>query len=506
MLTDADTQQAREKGIPPEELRRQLNLFANGVTVPKLIQPCTVGRGIIRLDAAGRQAAMDAFQQFSEKNQIIKFVPASGAATRMFKALSALYHDNDKPSGADAAVLEKFYAHLSQFAFYPALAEAARRAGTPLETLLAEKRHQKILELLLTNKGLGLEGLPKGLIPFHRYKDQSQTAFAEHLAEAQELLGERGGSCRVHFTVAPEHQHRVAEHIQAAAGDHAATVDFSTQHPATDTIAADMDNTPFRDENGRLVFRPGGHGALLSNINELAAEIVFIKNIDNVAIAPVRQAHTGDLQVLCGLLIHQRQRMVDFLRNLDPTNPDPDTVAEIQAFVETDLQMEPSASLRQGSLAEQVNMLRRILDRPLRVCGVVKHAGEPGGGPFLVQDSHGRRSPQIIEQAQVDISDPEQKKIWESSTHFNPVIMAASLYDHTGRPYDLRRFADPSAGIITEKSRNGRTLKALEHPGLWNGSMADWNTIFVELPAAVFTPVKTVFDLLRDGHLQDIAR
>ncbi|MFP4446285.1 MAG: DUF4301 family protein, partial [Desulfosudaceae bacterium] len=390
---------------------------------------------------------------------------------------------------------------------YPGLAEASHRAGSPLETLLAEKRHLKILELLLTDKWLGLEGLPKGLIPFHRYKDgHCPTAFAEQLAEARELFGERDGSCRVHFTVSPEHKRRVAEHIQTAVRNRAAAVDFSTQHPATDTIAADLDNTPFRDENGRLLFRPGGHGALLSNLNELAADIVFIKNIDNVAIAPVRQAHTGDLQVLCGLLILQQQRLFDFLRGLDKQRPDDDTVAALLAFVEKDLQVEPPASIRNGSLAEQVDFLRRILDRPLRVCGVVKHAGEPGGGPFLVQDSRGRRSPQIIEQAQVDMDDPEQKQIWESSTHFNPVIMAAGLCDHAGRPYDLRRFADPSAGIITEKSRNGRTLQALEHPGLWNGSMADWNTIFVELPAAVFNPVKTIFDLLRDGHQQDTSR
>ncbi|MFO8049586.1 MAG: DUF4301 family protein [Desulfosudaceae bacterium] len=500
MLTDSDLQQIESRGLSRAEIERQLDLFKKGVTVPELIAPCTIGQGIRRLSANDQKPALDAFKAALSRDRIFKFIPASGAATRMFKELAAAFYPPGPPSAGEDATLEKLYDQIDQFAFYPELIEAARRAGEELDDLIAKKRSDRILELLLTPAGLGLDRLPKGMIPFHRYEDKSRTAFEEHLAEARELFGPAASHCRVHFTVAPDHQAMVADHVRSAGRDEPLTVEFSTQQPSTDTIAAAPDNTPFRDENGRLVFRPGGHGALLTNLNQLEADLAFIKNIDNVAIAQVRQANLNDLKALCGLLIELRQQIFGFLEELDQKTPDQTVLENMLGFVREELLVTPPQAVLTGTRPEQVDFLRTTLDRPLRVCGVVRHEGEPGGGPFLIRDGRGNQSLQIIEAAQVDMDNPEQQQIWESSTHFNPVILACGLRDHTGRPFDLTRFADPEAGLITEKSLNGQPLKALEHPGLWNGAMAYWNTVFVELPATTFNPVKTVFDLLRAGH------
>jgi hypothetical protein len=513
----ADLDDIRAHGLSPDAVRDQLRLFARGVSTPELIAPCTINNGIMPLDTEAAKRLTAIFRKAADKGRITKFVPASGAATRMFKELIAARQNSDEKKLISDKSVAALLDNLNRFACHDALVSAMKRDGLSCHDLIAAGRPAAVLEYLLTPKGLGYAGLPKGLILFHRYRDGSavepscRTAFEEHLAEATELFADTNRCCRAHFTVPLTHETAIEEHIRTA-GEHLfkqygvmPEVTFSRQDPSTDTVAAAGDNTPFRDRDGRLLFRPGGHGALLNNLDNLQGDILFIKNIDNIAMAPVRRKTAPALAAMCGLLIELQEKIFSFLERLAAAAADKELVEEITAWASKHLNLFLNDIITGNAPDEEKRILRARLNRPLRICGVVRNVGEPGGGPFWIKDSRGDISVQIVESAQVDMTAARQKEIWHSSTHFNPVIIACAVRDFTGKPFRLADFSDPLAGIITEKSKDGQSLKALEHPGLWNGAMAYWNTVFVELPSDAFNPVKTLFDLLRNGHCVDTA-
>ncbi len=514
MFSETDLKDINNHGLAPETVRKQLRLFAAGVTTPSLIAPCTLDNGVITFDAPAMERLAGIFAPVAAAGRVTKFVPASGAATRMFKKLIGALHNADKQDPAGDETVTRLTENIDRLACYPELTEVMAKDGLNCRELIAAGNQATVLEYLLTPKGLAYADLPKGLIPFHRYPDETaqasdvRTAFEEHLAEAAELFADKDNRCRVHFTVPIKHEKAVREHVRTAVAHVreqygiVSEVTFSTQHPATDTIAAAEDDTPFRDRDNRLVFRPGGHGALLKNLEDLQGDIVFIKNIDNIAVEPVRRKTAPALAALCGLLVELQQRLFSALQRLEAGDTDLAFLKDTAAWAGQNLNLPINDALFDNGPDQAAKSLQARLNRPLRVCGVVKNVGEPGGGPFWVQDHQGEVSVQIVEAAQVDMSDERQKDIWMSSTHFNPVIIACGVRDFTGQPFALNAFSDPRAGIITEKSKDGQNLKALEHPGLWNGAMAFWNTVFVELPQEAFNPVKTLFDLLGSGHRQ----
>jgi hypothetical protein len=373
------------------------------------------------------------------------------------------------------------------------------------EARMSEMFHKDVLDCVLTADGLNLANAPKGLIKFHAYPDHARTAFEEHLVEAALYTQDRNRNARLHFTVSPEQRPLVADHIERARHLYEKQgltyeVTFSVQKPSTDTIAVNMDNEPFRDSRGHLVFRPGGHGALLRNLNELQGDIVFIKNIDNVVPDRLKHETVRHKKALGGYLIELQNKILAYLRVLKDGHPDDRLLDEIFEFAGHSLSIAPAGGLRHQTRDEKVHFLFSMLNRPLRVCGMVKNEGEPGGGPFWVRHPDHTLSIQIVESSQVNMGSMPQRSIWESSTHFNPVDLVCGVRNGWGMPFDLTVFTDPETGFISVKSREGQDLKALELPGLWNGAMAHWNTAFVEVPSTTFAPVKTILDLLRREH------
>ncbi len=511
MFTEKDLAAFRERGITREEVERQLELFRKGFPFADIRRPATPGDGILVFGEEEKKRLAEKYGKDPEERSVVKFVPASGAASRMFKKLFA-YHEAWKKGGrlqgkpAPDDEMARFFEGLRRFAFAEELEEILRRQyGKELGTLLAEKRFGEIVEGVLFTPGLGYGALPKGLILFHRYPEGPRTAFEEHLAEGALYATSHGDMVNLHFTVSPEHKERFRERFRRKErffSEHFGVhyhVDYSVQKPSTDTVAVDPENRPFRKEDGTILFRPGGHGALLENLNELKEAVIFIKNIDNVVPDRLKDETVFHKKVLGGLLLELTDEIHRWLRRMDEDLLDRTELQELERFARDHLMLHVPEV--EGDAAERQRTLYDLLHRPLRVCGMVRNEGEPGGGPFWVADSHGHLSLQIVESAQIDMNDPEKKAIVERSTHFNPVDIVCSVYDHRGKKYDLRQYVDPGTFFISRKSYDGRELKALELPGLWNGSMARWTTIFVEVPPATFHPVKTVLDLLRPEHL-----
>ncbi len=512
IFTDVDLAQIHEHGLNEVDILAQIDVFIHGIPAVKLDRPCTINDGIVRLRNEEMESLVDILRDAALAGRVMKFVPASGAATRMFKSLLSCYHKHFKP-GAKPLTLNDFIDNpdyddilrmkdnCGKFAFSGRLKQTVSADGKEVETLINEGRCDLILAYLLTEKGLNYSSLPKGLIDFHCYADHVRTSFMEHLVEAADYIKDKQGKIRLHFTISPEHRQPFQEHLEQVrgvieTGSTRCEVTFSVQKPSTDTIAVDHDNVPFRNVDGSLVFRPGGHGALLENLNDLKADIVFIKNIDNVVPDRLKPEICRYHQILGGYLVKLQQRIFSYLQGLDDAVPADSLLAEITAFVRDFLGIKiPSAA---GD--KRVEFLRQKLNRPLRVCGMVKNEGEPGGGPFWVRGPDQGCSRQIVESSQVDFSASDQADIWQRSTHFNPVDLVCALRDYRGEPFDLHEFSDPDTGFIAVKSSEGKELKALEHPGLWNGAMAEWNTVFIEVPARTFNPVKSVFDLLRPAH------
>jgi Domain of unknown function (DUF4301) len=435
-------------------------------------------------------------------------VPASGAASRMFKALfefkDAFQHAQADEQLAKNKALTAFFKDLRKFAFYQNLEESMAAKGLNLSQALADKKYDLVLANLLEDSGLGYGNLPKGLLQFHSYESFTRTPAEEHLVEGANYAKDAQGKVLLHFTVSPEHRSRFDELMAKVKNRYekeygvSYEIGFSEQKLSTDTIAVGLDNQPFRNKDGSLLFRPAGHGALLENLNELDADIIFVKNIDNVVPDRLKATTYTYKKAIAGLLLDYQQRIFAYLDQLDKGEANDQLLDEIASFLEKELCVKTDQSFASKDL--KISYLRGKLNRPIRVCGMVKNEGEPGGGPFWAKNSDGSMSLQIAESAQIDMDNAAQKAIAASATHFNPVDLVCATKDYKGRKFDLLQFRDPMTGFISEKSKDGKTLKALELPGLWNGAMADWNTLFMEVPIETFNPVKTVNDLLRDQH------
>lgn len=502
MWTQNDLKLLEEKGITLEEVSRQLDFLRTGFPFASLDRPAVPGDGIRVLSPHEQEQCIHVFESTAPQMDMVKFVPASGAATRMFKDLFEWKNALEKGISSLTPSAREFLSNLHKFAFYSELKKVLISHGINLQEKITPEKYSAILSAFLDREGMNYGSLPKGLILFHAYPGGARTALEEQLTEAALYAKGVGNECRLHFTVSPEHKDAfVLMFIEKKAFYERLfkvtyEVEFSVQKPSTDTIAVDALNQPFRDEKGNLVFRPGGHGALLENLQSLQADLIFIKNIDNVVPDHLKESTVHWKKVLGGILISLRKKAFYFLENLRK-NPSSDLINEALLFLEQEFHYNFKIS---GNQKEFIDFLIDKLDRPIRVCGMVKNQGEPGGGPFWVRQNDGMISLQIVELSQINHNDPDQWEIVRKSTHFNPVDLVCSIRKPDGTNYELSKFRDPLTGFISIKSKGGKELKALELPGLWNGSMAGWNTIFVDVPLETFNPVKTVFDLLRDAH------
>ncbi len=504
MLSQQDLQQIAVKGISEEQINRQLEEFKTGFPFLKLEAAAAIGKGIVSPETEERQNYVNAWNEYkSEGHKIVKFVPASGAASRMFKDMFSFVNaDYDVPT---TDFEKQYFLNLTKFAFYDALDNKCQELyGKNITSLLADAKYKAIASAMLNAEGLNYGQLPKGMLLFHKYPEGARTPMEEHLVEGA-LYAASAGEANVHFTVSHEHmqmfEQRVAEKKDMYAEKYGVkyNISFSEQKPSTDTVAANPDNTPFRNDDGSLLFRPGGHGALIENLNEIEADVIFIKNIDNVVPDRLKPETVEYKQLIAGVLVTLQKRAFDYLRLLNSGEYNHDKLEEIIRFVQQDLCCR-KPDIKQLEDAELVIYLKKKLHRPMRVCGVVKNVGEPGGGPFLTYNQDGTISLQILESSQIDKSNEEYMRMFTEGTHFNPVDLVCAVRDFEGKPFYLPDFVDKTTGFISSKSKNGRELKALELPGLWNGAMSDWNTVFVEVPLGTFNPVKTVNDLLREQH------
>ncbi|WP_291855568.1 DUF4301 family protein [Marinilabilia sp.] len=506
MIQETDLKQLKEKGISTKALEEQVKRFKEGFPALKAERPATLTDGIVPLSKESIHSFKDLYQnEISNELEPLKFVPASGAATRMFKALFQFVENpEDLKSLDDKHPVKEFIDNLPQFAFFKALKKFFPdnniEAPEERESLAVE-----IISKVLNPDGLNYKFLPKGLIQFHRYPEESRTPMVEHLAEAAKYAQTKNKTANIHFTVSPEHldlfKKELADNLSSIQQKTGVNFDvsYSFQKAHTDTVAVLPDNEPFRDENGKLVFRPGGHGSLIENLNDCDAGIIFIKNIDNVVPDSKLQLVSDYKEALGGLALDIRNQVFDFIQKLED-GLSISLISSIRKFLKDKLHTDLPGNLADGSLGEQGAYLLHFLNRPIRVCGMVKNEGEPGGGPFWVRNTDGQETLQIVESSQLDLNVPEQKKIFEASTHFNPVDLVCITRNYEGKKFNLLEYIDQETGFISEKSISGKTIKALERPGLWNGAMANWLTIFVEVPVETFNPVKTVNDLLRTAH------
>lgn len=505
LLTETDKIQIEKRGMTETQVVRQLKQLSEGFPYLKLKAAATIDAGVLRLTEQEREKYQAQWKVYraSGKKRILKFVPASGAASRMFKDLFAfLSADYDKPK---TDYEKEFFAHLTEFAFYEALnATCLKNQGEAIPALLEKSRYKDVVENLLLPCGLNYGQLPKGLILFHHYRDENRTPMEEHLVEAA-LYASSNGTAEVHYTVSHEHLKLFKEKVnEKAAGIEKKyglklNISFSEQKPSTDTIAVNPDNTPFRNEDGSLLFRPGGHGALIENLNDIQADVVFVKNIDNVTPDRLKSDTTTYKEIIAGVLVEKQTQAFRYLDILDNGEYSHELLQEIVRFLQRDLCCRKE-DLKELEDADLTCYLKKKLNRPMRVCGVVKNVGEPGGGPFVVYNQDGTTSLQILESSQIDTRNEEFVKMFTNGTHFNPVDLVCATYNYKGEKFNLPDYVDHNTGFISHKSKNGKELKALELPGLWNGAMSDWNTIFVEVPLSTFNPVKVVNDLLREQH------
>ena len=505
MLNAKDLELLAAKGISGEQIEEQLACFVKGFPYLGIAASASVEKGIMLIPQEQQATYMEAWDAYLAKNKkILKFVPASGAASRMFKNLfEFLSADYNEPQNAFE---KKFFDEIQKFAFYEALNnKCIENESKDIPTLVTNGEYKAVVANLLEAKGLNYGQLPKGLLLFHSYANTSRTAMEEHLAEGAMYAKNNAGDVNIHFTVSPEHKplfeqlvaNKVAEYEEKFSVKY--DLSFSVQKPSTDTIAADMENGPFRDKNGNLLFRPGGHGALIENLNDIEADVVFVKNIDNVVPDSFKCSTVIFKKVIAGVLVSLQERIFNYLELIDSGKYAHEQVEEMIHFLQEDLCIKnPDTKLLED--AELILYIKNKLNRPLRVCGMVKNVGEPGGGPFLAINPDGTISLQILESSQIDLKDPDKKAMFEKGTHFNPVDLVCALRNYKGEKFNLPEYVDKNTGFISYKSKDGRELKALELPGLWNGAMSDWNTIFVEVPIETFNPVKTVNDLLRAEH------
>ena len=504
MLTPEDKDLLVKKGISEQQIAEQLACFEKGFPFLKLDAAASVEKGIMAPAEIEMKNYLEAWDTYKEgEKTIVKFVPASGAASRMFKNLFEFLGADYNTPKTDFE--KKFFDHIHSFAFYNDLNAACMdNTGKNIDALMAGKDYKPIVANLLEAAGLNYGALPKGLLKFHRYADGVRTPLEEHLVEGALYAAGRTGKVNVHFTVSTEHRELFTKLVEEKVAVYAKKygveydVSFSEQKPSTDTVAADMENKPFRDK-GKLLVRPGGHGALIENLNDLDADVIFIKNIDNVVPDRLKEDTVTYKKLIAGVLVTLQKQVFEYLELLDGGKYTHAQLEEIIRFLQQTLCCR-KPDIKDLEDADLVIYLRKKLNRPMRVCGMVKNVGEPGGGPFLAYNADGTVSLQILESSQIDMNDPAKKEMFEKGTHFNPVDLVCAVRDYKGNKFDLVKYVDKATGFISYKSKNGRELKALELPGLWNGAMSDWNTVFVEVPLSTFNPVKTVNDLLREQH------
>jgi len=506
MLTLQDQELLSKKGIKEDKIEEQLECFKNGFPFLELEAAASVEKGIMVPDDKNKNNYLKAWDDYKQTKgkKIVKFVPASGAASRMFKNLfEFLGADYSEPT---TDFQKNFFTKINEFAFYNSLNTTCyKNTGRYIPTLISEGKYKKIVANLLDDVGLNYGQLPKGMLEFHKYEEGTRTPIEEHLVEGALYAAEESGDVNVHFTVSSEHRILFEKLVEEKVNGYAVKygvnyhVSFSEQKPSTDTIAVDMDNKPFRDKDGHLFFRPGGHGALIENLNDLDADIVFIKNIDNVVPDRLKKETIIFKKIIAGVLVSLQAKTFKYLQLLDSGIYTHEQIQDMIRFLQRDLCCR-KLDIKNMEDGDLVIYLRKKLNRPMRVCGMVKNVGEPGGGPFLAYNADGTISLQILESSQIDMKDPIKKAMFEKGTHFNPVDLVCAVKNYKGDKFNLIQYVDNSTGFISYKSKNGKDLKALELPGLWNGAMSDWNTAFVEVPLTTFNPVKTVNDLLREQH------
>lgn len=512
MFTNEDLRLFQSKGIDIKVIEKQIENFKAGFPYIELAAPAVTGKGIKSFNDSEVEKLSAFYDKHSTDYEILKFVPASGAASRMFKDLFEFRETNSGKRGNKVEedklpkAIGQFFTNIQKFAFYDDLKAVMEKNDLSIKSLLEAKDYNTIIDYLLTDKGLGYASLPKGLLKFHRYDKESRMAMEEHLVEGANYCRNSEDRVGIHFTVSPEHADRFIEEINRIKDKYEELFDvvyeltFSMQKSSTDTLAVDINNKPFRDADDTLIFRPGGHGALIENLNDREGELIFIKNIDNIVPDSLKEETYRYKRVIGGYLLDLQQKVADAMEKLEDGNPTDNEIKKITQLAKDKLSIVPADDFDKWGRMEKIDFLYTKLNRPLRVCGMVKNEGEPGGGPFWVKNAEGELSLQIVESSQVNPNDEQQQKILSQSTHFNPVDLICYVRDYNGELFDLREYVDPLTGFISLKSKDGRELKAQELPGLWNGAMADWITVFVEVPVITFNPVKTINDLLRKEH------
>lgn len=494
----------QKRGISKSQIEEQLNNFITGFPFLEIRSTASVNNGLIRLSDEDKAKYSAQWEEYLSSNaDVLKFVPASGAASRMFKDLFVFLDSDDTRPKGDFE--KKFFDEIKNFAFYEDLNNACYKNNRQsIEELTAHEKYKDVVSDLLSENGLNYGSLPKGLLKFHSYPSEKRTPMQEHLVEGA-LYAECNGKVNIHFTVSNEHRELFEKHLEESLPKFEAkynvkfNVSFSEQKPSTDTVAVDTNNEIFREDDGEMLFRPGGHGALIANLNDLDYDVIFIKNIDNVVPDTLKEPTVTYKKLIGGLLVSLQKQAFSYLKELENEQISDAKMAVISQFCEKRLNNHhPDIKSLKGEELRKYLTLK--LNRPIRVCGMVKNEGEPGGGPFLTVNQDGTVSPQILESSQIDQNDPKDKAIMQNATHFNPVDLVCGVKNYKGEKFDLLKYVDKNTGFISLKSKSGRELKALELPGLWNGAMSDWNTVFVEVPIETFNPVKTVNDLLRKEH------
>lgn len=512
-LSREDISEIEKRGITQEEVERQISIFKRGNIVVDVVEAATIKNGIERFSDEDLQEFINLYDERKEDLSILKFVPASGAATRMFKAFYQFVEDFDPEQESLEAfldrrsdpVLEQFFSRLKDLPFHHLVWQKMRENHQHVDSLNPEQQQLLFVKTMLLEDGLNYGSFPKGLVPFHKIEDRLLTAFEEHFIEAA-YYATSNKKARLHFTVAEDHQSAFEQEYRRIKKDLEERFDveyevsFSYQDPKTDTLAVDVANEPFRDDNDKLFFRPGGHGALIGNLDKQNADIIFIKNIDNVVVPRYLDLMGRYKKALAGKLVDLQQQTFQYMRELEKGEVEQDLLLEMISFVKDQLKVGLHEDFHELSSQEKQAYLKKKLNRPIRVCGMVKNEGDPGGGPFWIRNKSGEISLQIVESAQIDHDNYQQSKIAQEATHFNPVDVVCGLKNYKGQPYKLEDYVDQDTSFISNKTRNGRELKALERPGLWNGAMAGWISVFVEVPPETFNPVKTVADLLKPSH------
>ena len=512
-FSQQDIAQIEKKGITIKQVEDQIATFNRGNKTVIISTAATIGNGIIQLDKVEAKKNIAIYDDLKNNFKIVNFIPASGAATRMFKELYVFIEkfDPENDSLADYLKhkknnkLEQFLNKLDKLPFFKQAFKLTLRNYPHYEAASADAQKYYVVETFLKDGEMDLGNYPKGLVPFHRYGDITATAFEEHLYEAA-LYASKSNRVNLHFTVSKEHLEKFQKEftkIKDRVEQETNTtfyIAYSFQDPKTDTIAVTDSNEAFRTLEGELFFRPGGHGALIENLNNIDADLVFIKNIDNLVTKQHRDELAYYKKMLGGKLLKLQQECFYYLEVLDKADFSSISLQQISSFMSDQLFLDVGNDAASKSESERIERMKYLLNRPLRICGMVKNEGEPGGGPFLVEFENGERSLQIIESAQIDNTNPHQNEIAQNATHFNPVDLVCGLKNYKGEKFDLHNYVDPEMSFISSKTKDGRNLKALELPGLWNGAMAKWNTVFVEVPVCTFNPVKTVADLLKPSH------